>query len=682
MRSLVRTLASVAVALALPACSGETTTLDGPSAAMDAGADAQPDAAPDAASDVAPDAPATDAGLDGTASDADVGPDTGPDTGSDAAPDASPLDPVGAACSDGDSCEGALCLTASMGFPDGYCTATGCALDAASTSCLPFGGDGLCLQAGQGGVALCLDRCDPHQADCRAHYVCQTIAAGTSVCLPEPVCGNGKVEVGEECEPPETPTCNASCQGMGDLPVGDPCSDAAQCAGNYCIGQWPDGYCTQYDCDLADPESSCAPAGGDGYCWDIGESGTPFGVCLDRCQPGAGDCRAGYLCVPVAGGMGLCIPEPVCGNGTVEAGEECEPPDTATCDSHCQGLGALPVGDPCATAADCAGNYCIDAWPSGYCSFYGCDILDPDASCESAGGDGHCIDVGDAGTPLGLCLDRCDPATPDCRAGYTCQSFPGSFSLCLPTPVCGNGVVEAGEECEPPNTSSCDAQCKGPGSLAVGQACQSAGDCAGNLCVTEWPDGYCSDLGCDLANQMSSCASAGGDGICVDVGDSGSPVGICLDRCVPLASDCRDGYECVRIALTMGLCLATPVCGNGVVERGEECEPPNAGSCDAGCQGPGAAPVGEPCTAPTECAGNLCLKEADGWTGGYCSQGDCDPFSSASCEAFGPDAVCGVLDVFGAMRVVCLDGCSSSDDCRPGYQCQWVGIGGNGCVPQ
>ena len=170
--------------------------------------------------------------------------------------------------------------------------------------------------------------------------------------------------------------------------------------------------------------------------------------------------------------------------------------------------------------------------------------------------------------------------------------------------------------------------------------------------------------------------------MCVDVGDSGSPVGICLDRCAPLTPDCRSGYECVRVSLTVGLCLPIPVCGNGIVERGEECEPPGTGSCDATCQGPGTALVGVPCTSPTECGGNLCLTEAAGWTGGYCSQGDCDPFSTTSCEAFGPDAVCGVLDLFGATRIVCLDGCNHANDCRAGYQCQWVGIGGNGCVPQ
>jgi len=93
------------------------------------------------------------------------------------------------------------------------------------------------------------------------------------------------------------------------------------------------------------------------------------------------------------------------------------------------------------------------------------------------------------------------------------------------------------------------------------------------------------------------------------------------------------------------------------------------------------APVGVACASPAECAGNLCLTDA-AWTGGYCSQGDCDPFSTTSCSAFGQDAVCGVLDLFGAVRIVCLDGCSNSGDCRPGYQCQWVGIGGNGCVPQ
>ena len=33
-------------------------------------------------------------------------------------------------------------------------------------------------------------------------------------------------------------------------------------------------------------------------------------------------------------------------------------------------------------------------------------------------------------------------------------------TIITPPAVCGNGVVETGEQCEPPNTSTCDAACQ------------------------------------------------------------------------------------------------------------------------------------------------------------------------------------------------------------------------------
>ena len=64
---------------------------------------------------------------------------------------------------------------------------------------------------------------------------------------PNAVCGNGTVETGEQCEPPNTSTCNSVCQTI--------------------------------------------------------------------------------------------VPGAVCGNGTVETGEQCDPPNGTTCDTRCQSIG-------------------------------------------------------------------------------------------------------------------------------------------------------------------------------------------------------------------------------------------------------------------------------------------------------------------------------------------------------
>jgi hypothetical protein len=385
--------------------------------------------------------------------------------------------------------------------------------------------------------------------------------------------------------------------------------------------------------------------------------------------------------VTLPAGLGLCMPPAVCGNGLVEFGEECEPPNTATCNATCQGLGTLPVGDPCTSATQCAGNFCIAEWPAGYCTLYDCDLDAPDTSCAAAGGDAMCFDIGEWGNPFGVCLDRCDPAGTECRAGYHCLDLGGNEGVCLPIPVCGNGTIEPGEECEPPGTATCSATCQGLGAAPIGAPCTNATECAGNFCIGAWPDGYCSQLGCDLDTATTSCTPYGGDGLCVDVGGAGAPIGMCLDRCNALNPDCRAEYDCVLVSFIFGVCMPDPVCGNGIVERGEECEPPNTPTCSATCQGGGTLPTGSPCTSATECIGNYCFSEANGWPGGYCSQLDCNPFASdTSCDAYGPDAVCGVLDLFGATRVVCLEGCQNDNDCRQGYTCQWAGLT-RGCVP-
>lgn len=94
-------------------------------------------------------------------------------------------------------------------------------------------------------------------------------------------------------------------------------------------------------------------------------------------------------------------PTPVCGNGTVESGESCEPPNTQTCSASCQKISA-PV-------AACGNN------------------------------------VVEAG-------EQCDPPN-----NYSCSQQCQTFN---PIYFCGNGTIEGAEQCDPPDGYSCDASCK------------------------------------------------------------------------------------------------------------------------------------------------------------------------------------------------------------------------------
>jgi MYXO-CTERM domain-containing protein len=123
-------------------------------------------------------------------------------------------------------------------------------------------------------------------------------------------------------------------------------------------------------------------------------------------------------------------------------------------------------------------------------------------------------------------------------------------------PVCGNGTVEAGEECDDNNTTS------GDGCSAVCQTELPPGVVCGNSMVEQGED-------CDDGNTM------GGDG--------------CSASCQN-----EDTTE--------------PVCGNGVVEGAEQCDDGNADDTDAcktDCTNGDGNPVDPPGNADGGCGCNV-----------------------------------------------------------------------------
>lgn len=116
-----------------------------------------------------------------------------------------------------------------------------------------------------------------------------------------------------------------------------------------------------------------------------------------------------------------------CGNGTLDTGEECDPPSAANlCDSTCH------------TIPNC-GNSKVERGEQ-------CDPPDGivcNATCQNIA-----ISCGNSIVQPG---EECDPPKAgECSA--QCKK--------ITAPVCGNGTVESGEGCEPPNTATCDAKCQ------------------------------------------------------------------------------------------------------------------------------------------------------------------------------------------------------------------------------
>jgi hypothetical protein len=126
---------------------------------------------------------------------------------------------------------------------------------------------------------------------------------------------------------------------------------------------------------------------------------------------------------------------------------------------------------------------------------------------------------------------------------------PGHADLIKLGPVCGDSLIEAGEQCDPPNFGTCGADCQftfcGDGVIQGAESCDP-------------PDG----VTCNLACQTIVC----GDGIV-----EGN------EQCEP-----PDGLTC-NFDCTLFESEPDPFCGDGQIDEGEECEPPGVGDCNSNC---------------------------------------------------------------------------------------------------
>ncbi|MFZ5471930.1 MAG: hypothetical protein ACOZIN_21075, partial [Myxococcota bacterium] len=75
----------------------------------------------------------------------------------------------------------------------------------------------------------------------------------------------------------------------------------------------------------------------------------------------------------------------------------------------------------------------------------------------------------------------------------------------------------------------------------------------------------------------------------------------------------------------------------------------------AGC----GSTIGDPCTTPTDCGGQICLNRGDLTPGGYCTQ-QCTPADARTCPA---GAVC-VRDGQANNNDACYRLCRTQSDCR------------------
>ena len=251
----------------------------------------------------------------------------------------------------------------------------------------------------------------------------------------------------------------------------------------------------------------------------------------------------------------------ICGDGVIEAGEQCDDGNTLPndgCSSNCQ----VEMGFTCPTP----GQACTKKVPCGN------GVLDPGETCD----DGNVM----AG-------DGCSP-TCQVEAGWQCP-IPGSKCIAK---TCGDGIVAGGEQCDDGNTMAgdgCSATCQ----VEVGFACVDNAavvpnsSCHRSVCGDGTKEGYeqCDDGnlipydGCSpqctiepKCNGTGGCTGVCGDGLVFpgeqcDDGNSLSGDG-CSSTC-----QIETGYTCTRAAQPPTATLVMPVLYRDMLYRGTASPP-------------------------------------------------------------------------------------------------------------
>ena len=361
-------------------------------------------------------------------------------------------------------------------------------------------------------------------------YGCVSTSQGNGNDEPSGLCGNGVVDPGEQCDDGnlmDHDGCSSSCQlesfcGNGRVEPNEECDD-----GNYEAG------------DGCSPECTLETGCGNGKL-ELGEE------CDDDNLFSGDGCSAD--CIDEEPGA-------VCGNGIVEIGEGCDDGNTQSgdgCSADCHredgcGNGTHDAGEQCDDGNNISGDGCsADCKIEFLCGDGKCDT-DSHESCELCPQD-CCPNCGNGLLDEGEgCDDGNNVPGDGCSAGCTDEDG---------TSTCGNGIIEPGEVCEP-NTEYADGKC--------GDDCTWAWQCGDGVCSHDTgetcelcPGDCCPDCGnyvVDTENEQ--CDTDDFQGLtCEDLGYEGGTLG-CTDHCQFDTSQCTG---------------QGPVCGNGVVEAGEECD--------------------------------------------------------------------------------------------------------------
>lgn len=511
---------------------------------------------------------------------------------------------VGGECVADEACEGGLCLTEDVGFPGGYCSFVGCAVD---SDC---GATGRCVPTPSGN--LCLTACGS-AADCRDTYPCVDWdldpATSDLVCFPGCV---------EDSECGEGQTCNTTLglcgggSGSGISDAGSECVADEGCEGNLCLTEdlgWVGGYCTFEGCiSNADcgENGRCIPFAGTTVCaascdlptdcrdtypcvdWDLIPE-TDDVVCFPFCEADA-ECRDGEVC----GGTGFCRPiGPTCVDDGVTREIVSPAPGELTISEWL----ANPTGTEvdrewlelrAARTVDLNGVVLSDA------ANHSSTLESDNCLTVSAGSYALLVRNNNPAQNGGLPAETAMFAFPLNNDAETLRVAAGGVvldevSFELPEAGVATQVDSTGTRCQATTNygdgqfgtpGAKNATCPGAPTSVTGDACNSAEQCESlgeqSVCLPDgvpFEGGYCT-ASCEVD------ADCGADARCLL--DFYSFTTLCMASCED-ATDCRDGYPCIEWDLSPDTaddrvcfpCILDAECpGNDVCSETGACVPP------------------------------------------------------------------------------------------------------------
>ncbi len=431
-------------------------------------------------------------------------------------------------------------------------------------------------------------------------------------CLPTHAANIGKLAI--RFNPATTGTTSLGTQGMkctapGFTAQDCPCDTCASAAAEPCN---------------SDADCSVGVVCGGKRCL----GGTSNGAaCVAASECPSGSCgRPGLATTPNQCSDGVCSPDP--SNPATPNDGVCE---GGPFDTFC----SIETFRGCSTDTNC------NPPPSGNCG-----TCKPNQVC--GGGFRNCfvnpiVRTGTPGTQNSvLAATFCIPPV-SAGAINSVSGLPGPGALLQPVAIfhsgaqCGNGVVNTGETCDPPDDSACsgaclpNCQCPTCGDNQVNQAseqCDGSDDanCPGNCRANCQCGGSCGNNVVDFGEQCDGTAT---NGQC--------PASACQPDCTcgPYCGDnvVNGGEQCDGSGSTacppsacQANCTCGPYCGDGIINGSEVCDGAATGSCPGSCQSDcTCAPF---CGNNTREAGELC----DGSDAALCP-GNCQ--ADCTCPAIG-----------------------------------------------